>query len=62
MKPELLWELNPNLDAAAKERLGVLARDTRAKCQAIIDNAKATMSTEELEIFLPIAAQAMAWI
>jgi hypothetical protein len=62
MKPELLWELNPNLDDAAKERLGLIARDTRSKCSAVIDNAKATMTAEELALFLPLAAQVMVWI
>ncbi len=60
--PELLWELNPNLDAAAKERLGVLAREGRAKCNEIIDRAKATMTDEELAIFLPQAMQVMVWM
>jgi hypothetical protein len=62
MKPELLWELNPNLDADAKERLGLIARDTREKCTAIIEHAKTTMKPEELALFLPIAIQIMVWI
>lgn len=60
--PEILWEFNPNLDTAAKERLSVLARDGRAKCNAIIDKAKATMTDEELAIFLPQAMQVMVWM
>lgn len=60
--PELLWEFNPNLDAAAKERLGAIAREGRAKCNTIIDNAKATMTDEELAIFLPLAMQVMVWM
>lgn len=60
--PELLWGLNPNLDGAAKERLGALAREGRAKCNAIIDKAKATMTDEELAIFLPQAMLVMIWM
>lgn len=60
--PELLWEFNPNLTAADKERLAVTARDTRAKCNAIIDKAKATMTDEELAIFLPQAMLVMIWM
>jgi hypothetical protein len=63
MIPELLWELNPNLDAAAKVRLHALAEEGgRAKCNAIIDNAKETMTDEELALFLPLAMQVMVWM
>lgn len=60
MIPELLWEFNPNLTREDKQRLGVIAQDTRNKCQAIIENARATMPPDMFAQYLTDILPVMA--